>query len=69
MRRDSGLCRACLKQGRVTLARDVDHIIPKAEGGTDQDTNLQALCKQCHADKSKAEAARGIERGWGGKKV
>ena len=65
MKRDCGLCQACAKQGRVTLARDVDHIIPKAEGGTNLDINLQALCKHCHAVKSKTEAIRGVQRGWG----
>ena len=64
-----GLCRACETQGRITLASDVDHVIPKAEGGTDAESNLQALCHDCHSAKSKAEAARGVSRGWGRKNV
>jgi 5-methylcytosine-specific restriction protein A len=49
----------------VTLAREVDHITPKAEGGNDDEANLQALCSPCHAAKTKQESARGIRRGWG----
>ncbi len=36
--------------------RDVDHIIPKAAGGTDDDDNLESLCGDCHDAKSAAEA-------------
>lgn len=49
---DEPLCRACMEQGRVTAASHVDHITPKAQGGTDAPANLQALCKQCHQDKT-----------------
>ena len=63
--RDCGLCQACARQHRVTLAREVDHIVPKAEGGTDDDTNLEALCRPCHAAKTLTEAKRGVQRGWG----
>lgn len=58
MRRDKGLCQPCLKNNRVTPASQVDHIIPKAEGGTDADSNLQAICKACHDVKTQAEAKR-----------
>ena len=63
--RDEGLCQPCALQHRVTLAREVDHITPKAEGGTDDDGNLQAICKACHLTKTASEAQRGIKRGWG----
>ena len=52
----------CEAQGRVTLATQRDHIIPLAEGGADDVSNSQGLCKTCHEIKSKAEAARGIRR-------
>jgi 5-methylcytosine-specific restriction protein A len=31
---------------------DVDHIIPKKNGGTDDEGNLQALCHTCHSRKT-----------------
>jgi 5-methylcytosine-specific restriction protein A len=48
-------CRACLAAGRTTYAREVDHIVPKRAGGSDDRTNLQALCKPCHSRKTAAE--------------
>ncbi len=32
---------------------DVDHIIPKARGGVDDDENLQLLCSSCNRIKGK----------------
>jgi 5-methylcytosine-specific restriction endonuclease McrA len=45
----------------------VDHITPKAEGGTDDHDNLQSICTECHDAKTQAEAqrARGITEGPG----
>ncbi|MGY6240757.1 HNH endonuclease (plasmid) [Burkholderia ambifaria] len=34
----------------------------KAEGGTDEHTNLQSICKPCHDAKTAAEGARGRGR-------
>ena len=65
MQRDNGLCQPCARQHKVTLGNAVDHIVPKAEGGTDHDTNLQTICNECHTAKTKVEAARGVRRGWG----
>lgn len=50
------LCRQCAAAGRVALAVAVDHIVPKAWGGTDDLENLQPLCKQCHDEKTAREA-------------
>jgi 5-methylcytosine-specific restriction protein A len=52
------LCRACHAAGRVTVATEVDHIVPKARGGGDDQGNLQPLCAACHATKSAAEGAQ-----------
>lgn len=53
--RDKGLCQPCLKLGRPVAARDVDHVVPKHRGGTDDDTNLQSLCGPCHDAKTAKE--------------
>jgi len=65
MRRDKGLCQPCIRKDRVMPAKAVDHIIPKAEGGTNDDENLEAICKPCHKAKTQAESlrARGVGRG------
>ena len=60
--RDHGLCQVCSADGRVSLAREVDHRIPKAEGGTGDDSNQQSICRACHANKTQAESKRGIDR-------
>ena len=34
---------------------DVDHIVPLREGGLDNISNMQALCRPCHARKCEQE--------------
>ncbi|EGL7613700.1 HNH endonuclease, partial [Salmonella enterica] len=55
LKRDKGLCQLCLRAGVVREAKTVDHIIPKAHGGTDADCNLQSLCWPCHKAKTARE--------------
>ena len=62
LKRDKGLCQVCIGQGRITAASSVDHIINKAEGGTDDDSNLQAICWPCHKIKTQDESVRGLRR-------
>lgn len=52
LHRDRTLCQACLSQMIFTRATDVDHIIPKHQGGTDSLDNLQSLCYPCHQAKT-----------------
>ena len=52
LERDHYLCQPCREAGRVTPAKAVDHIKPKAEGGTDDPGNLQSICLPCHSDKT-----------------
>lgn len=59
---DEPLCRACKAEGRVVLATDVDHIVPKSRGGTDVRSNLQPLCHECHSRKTMSEGIRGGEK-------
>jgi len=36
-------------------ATEVDHKVPLARGGTNDEENLQALCKSCHSKKTRSE--------------
>lgn len=51
------LCRICKRNGKVKPASHVDHMTPKAKGGTDHRSNLQALCAEHHTTKTLTEAA------------
>ena len=57
--RDMHLCQVCASDGRVTTATEVDHIWPKAAGGTDEVENLQAICRKCHKRKTATEGRGG----------
>jgi len=46
----------------VKEGTEVDHIVNVAEGGTDDDVNLQTICSDCHQVKTQAEARRGAAR-------
>lgn len=54
--RDKHLCQACLQSGAVTVGTHVDHVRPKSQGGSDDMSNLQTLCAQCHKTKTQREA-------------
>lgn len=43
------LCEECQKQGRLTVAEEVHHILPLSKGGGNETSNLMALCKSCHS--------------------
>ena len=53
------LCVPCAAQGRVRVATIADHVVPLAQGGADDESNLQGICKACHRVKTQGEAARG----------
>lgn len=53
--RDKHLCQECLRNGRHTPAATVDHIRAKANGGTDDLSNLESLCTACHKAKTARE--------------
>lgn len=52
--RDNGTCVLCGSRERL----EVDHIIAVAIGGTNDDSNLQTLCKKCN----RAKGARAFQR-------
>ncbi len=45
---DNPLCVLCRKQGRVTPAIEIDHVVALTNGGTNDESNLQNLCAECH---------------------
>ncbi|QGJ94531.1 HNH endonuclease [Gordonia phage AndPeggy] len=51
-------CECCGVDG----ARQVDHIVCRAEGGKNELSNFQLLCDDCHDRKTRSEHARGQQR-------
>nr|WP_202598527.1 MULTISPECIES: HNH endonuclease signature motif containing protein [unclassified Vibrio] len=62
MRRDKYLCQECRRNKRATPANEVDHIIPKEHGGTDELNNLEAKCTPCHRTKTAKEKKKGPQK-------
>ena len=58
------LCVQCQAAGFVRLWDVLDHIVPLEEGGTNDESNLQGLCHDCHDEKTERERQRGIQRAW-----
>lgn len=56
--RDCGICQPCQRRGELHLGNEVDHIVPKFEGGTDDDGNLQTICTEAHRLKTAEESKR-----------
>jgi 5-methylcytosine-specific restriction protein A len=55
------LCVECERQGRITPATVVDHIVPH-KGNLElfwDENNLQAICKRCHDGKTAGEGRWG----------
>lgn len=50
-KRDGGKCQYCAK--RLATRFHVDHKVPRASGGTDDDGNLQLVCIACNGRKGK----------------
>jgi 5-methylcytosine-specific restriction enzyme A len=53
------VCEHCAREGRTTIATEVDHVIPLSKGGTHADENLSALCHSCHMRKTQHDGSRG----------
>lgn len=58
-------CRTCLGEGKRVMANDVDHIVPLAGGGSNDRSNMQALCRPHHEAKSLKERVE-AQHGGGG---
>lgn len=52
------LCEKCKKEGRLTPAQEVHHIVPLSQGGTNDPKNLMALCTSCHSEITAREGDR-----------
>ena len=52
--RKNSICAICGNE-----AAEVDHIVPVRLGGTNDESNLQALCKSCHSRKTAKEGRWG----------
>ncbi|WP_298190969.1 HNH endonuclease signature motif containing protein [Novosphingobium sp.] len=63
--RDKHLCQPCLAKGQLTPATEVDHIVPKAKGGTDDADNLRSICTPCHRDKTLLDNGARPKRAFG----
>lgn len=50
LERDASTCRACGATGAEALL-EIDHIIARINGGSNDDSNLQVLCRPCNRKK------------------
>lgn len=57
------ICRICNRR----RSKQVDHIIARREGGSEDDHNLRGLCRSCHARKTVADDG-GYLREFGGER-
>jgi 5-methylcytosine-specific restriction protein A len=60
MQRDRYCCQVCWNKTppRFTPAAAVDHLIPKAKGGTNALENLRAICRACHLVKTLQDSGK-----------
>ncbi len=57
--RDQWQCLSCGRTARADgVLLEVDHIIPRSKGGSDDMNNLQTLCKKCNIGKSNRDSTR-----------
>lgn len=59
--RQEGVCVGCLRHFPFRNMT-TDHIVPRANGGTDHPDNLQLLCNACNSDKGALSQAEFIAR-------
>jgi len=57
--RDKWKCLSCGRSSKEDgVLLEVDHIIPRSKGGSDDMSNLQTLCKKCNIGKSNRDSTR-----------
>lgn len=55
-------CVLCLEEGKHTRATIRDHLLPLAEGGTEDERNIQGICDDHNQEKTRRESERGVRR-------
>lgn len=55
IKRQYGRCTICQQPFLATDVIEIDHIVPRAKGGSSRFKNLQALHKHCHVQKSRQD--------------
>src|SRR3989304_7745274 len=55
------LCIMCEAEGRVTIATELDHIVPLYKGGNDEPENRQGLCSACHEVKTRRDMGQSVK--------
>lgn len=48
-------CRTCGRTVGAKLRAEFDHVIPLILGGENRESNIQLLCSECHAGKTKLD--------------
>lgn len=59
--RDRGRCTNCLRSEEIAEILDVDHCVPRGNGGSDLYSNNSTLCRQCHDAKERNGIAPTVE--------
>jgi 5-methylcytosine-specific restriction protein A len=62
MARDNRRCQLGIAGVCTSIATEVDHIRPRAVGGTDEMNNLRAVCRRCHISRGMDESGRAPSR-------
>jgi len=56
-RRQGNRCNQC----GVEAPLEIDHVVPRSQGGGDEASNLQGICEDCHSDKTGFERLSFVE--------
>lgn len=59
------LCRDCKSAGIIRASSVPDHIIPLAQGGTDDALNIRCLCADCHKVRTAEQFGHRVKRAIG----
>jgi 5-methylcytosine-specific restriction protein A len=61
--RANPLCVLCQRDGRVSVATVLDHVVALTNGGDYSDANMQGLCKPCHELKTRQDLGQRVRYG------